>query len=227
MKTEPIKLPPPHALKFFSQQIQGQWGGVPWDQAVSLGDNYWGLSGKLQRFPHPENALLTFAVAGATDCDTDTDGPGGSEKVDPCWQGETSLRYPDGSSCDSRTFPGLVIPPGLNAYGVHIGDFGYVSYGGLYMSIQVYDSGPPNKIGEAAERVGRGLRIIPESVSSHLAAEGGYPGGARYVYAVISGHASGERAEFALVRGQSSHHRILRAFRVRKTDWATRIDGQA
>lgn len=169
-------MPPPHAAKFFSQEVQGQWGGVPWSLASSTDDNFWGLSGKVQVFPNDA------ALAAMTDYDTDTDGPGGSKQVDGCWQGETSLRYRDGSSCDSRTFPGIVIPSGRDGasppfarYGLRIGDFGYVSIGGLYMAVQVYDYGPWNKIGEGAERVGRGLGIIPSDMSSHRAANGGYP----------------------------------------------------
>jgi hypothetical protein len=176
MKTEPSKLPPAHAANLFGADVFGQWGGVPWDKAVSTDDNFWGLSGKIQVFPN--NA----ALAGATDLDTDTDGPGGSTAVDPCWQGQTSLRYPDGSSCDSRQFPGLVIPSGRGGvtppfarFGLRVGDFGYVSYNGLYMAVQVYDYGPWNKIGEGAERIGRGLGIIPPDRSSHRAADGGYP----------------------------------------------------
>lgn len=176
MKTEPIRLPPLHAAKLFGADVQGQWGGVPWSSAQSTDDNFWGLSGKIQIFPGNK------ALAGATDLDTDTDGPGGSRQVDECWQAETSLRYPDGSSCNSRTFPGLVIPSGRDddpppfaKYGLRVGDFGYVSYGGLYMAVQVYDYGPWNKIGEGAERIGRGMGIIPSDMSSHRAANGSYP----------------------------------------------------
>lgn len=175
-----VKLPPPHAERFFGQSPQPMangfaWGGVPWNNALSLPDNYAGLLGRLQRFPHPQNPANSAAIAGMTDLDCDTDGPGGSRKVDPWWRPETSLRYRDGASCDSRKFPGIVIPPPLNKYGLRVGDFGYACYHGLYMSVQVYDYGPDNKIGEAAERVGRGLEIIAATVSSHGAAMGDYP----------------------------------------------------
>lgn len=63
----------------------------------------------------------------------DTDGkPMGARRGDPDWQGETSLRYADGSSLDSDGVPYFVLPlprEWPNKFGIDLGDYAAVLRG--------------------------------------------------------------------------------------------------
>ena len=123
----------------------GHWGGVPWMHGVAHPEPLRGLhGGQVTTFPYAPGR----AVLAVTDSDNDLDGPGGSAQVDPCWQAATSLRYPGGASCNSRVFPGVVISPALEKFGVRLGDFCLVSWNSAVRSAQVYDIGPTRKAGE-------------------------------------------------------------------------------
>lgn len=167
---EPVDLLPAHAAIDLGPTPSGNWGGVPWPRAIIVHDALEGLvNGKAVLFRPGHSALLTVS-----DCDIDTDGPGGSRDVDSCWQGQTSLRYLDGSSCDSRKFPGVVIPPVFRAeYGVNKGDFCLAFWHGAVRSAQVYDFGPPHKDGEISICLGRGLGIVKPTESDHHASTAG------------------------------------------------------
>ena len=97
------------------------------------------------------NAAGDGALIMVTDCDIDTDGPGGSREKDPCWLPDTSLHDAAGKPCDSRTFPGVVVPPEITAtFGVRMGDFAFVFHEDKAVACQVYDGGPRHKIGEVS-----------------------------------------------------------------------------
>lgn len=149
----------------------GAWGGVPWHDGVRTPLALQGLAnGALTVFGYrPHSPVLTV-----TDSDNDLDGPGGSRKVDPCWQGQTSLRFLDGSSCDSRKFPGVVMSPLLEKLGVKLGDFCLVSWNGAVRPAQVYDLGPTRKAGENSICLNRGLGLVSAGKSDRYAAECGH-----------------------------------------------------
>ena len=108
------------------------------------------------------NAGAINAILLVTDADIDSDGPGGSHAKDPCWQGDTSLHDSHGVPCDSRIFPGVVVPPVLTSeLGVRIGDFAVAFYQDKIMPCQVYDSGPRTKIGEISVALAWALGIPP------------------------------------------------------------------
>ena len=149
----------------------GHWGGVPWMHGVLHPEPLRGLNaGHVTTFPYAPGR----AVLAVTDSDNDLDGPGGSAKVDPCWQAATSLRYPGGASCDSRAFPGVVISPVLEKLGVRLGDFCLVSWNGAVRSAQVYDIGPTRKAGENSLFLNRGLGLVPAAWSDRRAALDGH-----------------------------------------------------
>ena len=135
---------------------------IPWDKAKRSVTYYEGLSnGGLAYFNSQTTGLI--AVTAVTDADIDTDGPEGSKIKDRYWQPHTSLRNPDGSSCDSRTFPGVVIPPGMtNEFGVRMGDFALLCLNGREVPAQVYDGGPSTKIGEISFGAAVDLGIYPD-----------------------------------------------------------------
>ncbi len=88
-----------------------------------------------------------------TDADIDTDGPGGSKAKDPTWGKSTSLEVSDGVGCDSRVFPGVVLPPAIRErLGARTGDFGVVFFKDRMAACQVYDSGPPRRSARSASR---------------------------------------------------------------------------
>ena len=145
----------------------GRWGGVPWMHGVTHPEPLQGLrAGHVTTFPYaPGNAVLAV-----TDSDNDLDGPGGSKKVDPCWEPGTSLHRPGGASCDSRAFPGVVISPALERFGIRLGDFCLVAWNGAVRSAQVYDIGPTRKAGENSLFLNRGLGLVPPAWSDRHAA---------------------------------------------------------
>ena len=164
---------PSSALAIFGPATSpdGQWGGVPWMHGVARPETLQGLrGGSVTTFPYAPGG----AVLAVTDSDNDLDGPGGSKKVDPCWEPGTSLRYPGGASCDSRTFPGVVISPALERFGVRLGDFCLVSWNGAVRSAQVYDIGPTRKAGENSLFLNRGLGLVPRPWSDRHAALDGH-----------------------------------------------------
>ena len=108
------------------------------------------------------NAGGVHALIMVTDCDIDTDGPGGSREKDPCWLPRTSLRDAAGTSCNSRTFPGVVLPPEITArFGVRMGDFGFVFHNDKIVACQVYDGGPSEKIGEVSVGLAWAAEVNP------------------------------------------------------------------
>lgn len=116
------------------------------------------------------------AVSTITDADIDTDGPDGGKARDPWWLPNTSLRWPGGASCDSRTFRGVVIPPAFSRdYDVRPGDVAYVCLKDKCLAAQVYDVGPATKIGEISFGLAVDLGIYPDRqpATERRAATGG------------------------------------------------------
>lgn len=148
--------------------------------------------------------LLEFVAPGkpqtilfAADADVDIDGPGGSTEVDPYWQGETSLRWPDGSSVNSREFPGIVLPPPVQKqFGAKLGDFGLVIWAGKLCVAQVYDTGPTRKIGEISIFLARDSGLVKPTTSDHHAAVFGN-GASDMVYIVFPGSGPGHAVQLA------------------------------
>lgn len=147
----------------------GAWGGVPWAAAAKVPMSLQGLTGRAVAVFRPGHRAL-LAV---TDADIDTDGPGGSTQVDRYWQSQTSLRFAGGKSCDSRRFPGVVLPPAFRGYGVRVGDYALAFWRGAIRSAQVYDVGPGSKAGEVSICLARGLGIVTPETSDHQAATNG------------------------------------------------------
>jgi hypothetical protein len=146
---------PDHAQDFFKNW---PWQQATWHPLQLAGLMFDGL------------AAFDGMLLWTTDLDVDTDGPGGSNAVDKYWQGETSLRWPDNSSLDSRQFPGIVVPPALLQFGVKKGDFGFIFWRGQTASFQVYDFGPHDKAGEGSVYLVRAIGGIPSTASDHKAA---------------------------------------------------------
>ena len=97
-----------------------------------------------------------------TDCDIDTDGPGGSREKYPFWLPHTSLRDANNISCNSRTFPGIVVPPEIAAdFNVRMGDYALVFHADKIVPCQVYDGGPRGKIGEVSVGLARAAGVPP------------------------------------------------------------------
>lgn len=100
----------------------------------------------------PDTGLVTFTSKGDCDCD----GPGGSLEMDPDWQPTTSLRWLNPVTkkieyIDSCVVPGVVVPPVIikRTAKIVLGCLCGVSFdGGPWIQGVVYDSGPPDKIGE-------------------------------------------------------------------------------
>lgn len=155
-------------------------------------------------------SALDRALLLTTDLDVDTDGPGGSKENDQYWQAETSLRWPDNSSVDSRQFPGFVIPPALRQFGARMGDFGFSFWKGATASFQIYDFGPATKAGEGSVYLARALGIVPSSASDHKAAAFGnsatdvvsviFPGSAPGTGEKIANHAVSPRLIHKIVQ---------------------------
>jgi len=166
---------------------------LPWDKSEfipvdKLGIQYDGV----RRFllDNGRSAILMTA-----DADIDIDGPGGSTATDKYWLPETSLRWPDGRSCDSRHFPGVVVPGDWKSrFGVLKGDFAYLIYRGIAYPAQVYDFGPTSKVGEVSLALGRLSGIVPPTQSDHSAAT--YGNNAEdVVYLIFQGSGPGHAIE--------------------------------
>jgi hypothetical protein len=111
---------------------------------------------------HGLRTLNGQALVTVTDADIDTDGSGGSKLKDPKWQKGTSLEQSPNVGCDSRTFPGVVLPPAvLNKFNIRMGDYAIVFYKDRMAACQVYDSGPDEKIGEISVGLAWALGIPP------------------------------------------------------------------
>ena len=110
-----------------------------------------------------------------TDADIDTDGPGGSKDIDPSFQPTTSLRFANGSHCNSRIFPGVVCSSRLRErpFGLKMGDFAYITFKGKVVPCQIYDQGPTDKIGEISIFAARQVGGVPNTTSDRAAARGG------------------------------------------------------
>ncbi len=159
---------PNACLPILGPTPNGAMGGVPWTVGVLRALVLKGLRAAASFDTAPGRPLLVV-----TDSDNDLDGPGGYED-DPTGEPHTSLRYPGGTSCDSRTFPGVVMSPALARFGVRVGDFCLVAWQGNYCSAQVYDVGPTRKAGENSLYVNRFLGIVPKNKSDHWAALNGH-----------------------------------------------------
>lgn len=160
---------PPHAQRLLSgfDLVNGVW------QPLTLQGLAFGGVGIVNVFPGPAPAarLLDLkALIATTDFDIDIDGPFGDAVTDPSWQGETSLKTAAGVSCDSRTFPGIVISPALEQFGVRLGDFGFCIWAGHKCCFQVYDIGPLRKAGEGSIFLARETGLVLPSQSDHHAA---------------------------------------------------------
>ena len=160
---------PKHALPFFGPEPQGDWGGVPWAHAQAVTPGMY-LPPRQQPWQN-KLALFTEGIIIVTgNVDDDTDGPGGSTAVDPCWQPQTSLRWPDQSSVNSRTFRGMVMHAVVQLRGAKLGDFGLVCLGGVLHCVQYYDKGPTEKLQEGSEKTLRDTGVIDANQSSRHAA---------------------------------------------------------
>ena len=164
---------PISALPIFgpAQSPDGSWGHVPWDKAVDHAEAMEGLKGgSVAVFGSAPHA----PVLAVTDSDNDLDGPGGSRQIDPDYLPGTALRHADGSFCDSRVFPGVVISPLLEKLGVGLGDFCLAGWGDAVRAAQVYDIGPTRKAGENSVYLNRHLGLILPSQDDHHAARNGH-----------------------------------------------------
>lgn len=144
---------------------------IPWKDAQRSTTTYQGLSKDgISYFEKATGGIA--AVVTITDADIDTDGPGGSKEIDRFWQPHTSLRDEHGDSCNSRKFPGVVIPPGLTReFGIHMGDFALLNWkdkegNQKQVPVQVYDGGPSAKIGEISFAAALALGICKDSTQA-------------------------------------------------------------
>ena len=135
---------------------------IPWDRSRPATGFFKGLvPGGLRLFSNGAGGLR--AVTTITDADIDTDGPGGGKSRDPWWLPQTALRWIGGTSCDSRTFRGVVAPPSFGShYDVRAGDVAYVCWRDRCLATQVYDVGPADKIGEISFGLAVDLGIYPD-----------------------------------------------------------------
>lgn len=157
---------PSHALSVLGPKLFPFWDDAQFstEQFQSL------VYGGVLVFNTPAGTVIAFTA----DADVDTDGPGGNKQVDPWWMPDTALRYVDGTSCNSRTFPGIVTPPGLRReFGMALGDYGFVLWRGALVPVQVYDIGPMRKIGEVSLFTARNSGVAPSSQSDKQAATNG------------------------------------------------------
>lgn len=165
MKTGPYKLPD-HARQYFGSALNGQWGGVPWNDSRRSAMTFAGLAKDWD----PSSAGFQIWMKSGiflieTDADIDFDGPSDEynpaelKRMDKYWQPETSLRTISGKSCDSRKFSGVVLPPYFTALGMRLGDICLVCYNGTIRAAQWYDTGPRNKIGEISYALAGALDI--------------------------------------------------------------------
>jgi hypothetical protein len=154
---------PDHALPLVGLGTGFDWGSAKWIPDALHGDLYGGAA----VFAVPRAVLFTC------DFDIDIDGPGGSLAQDQYWQSDTSLRWPDGTSVNSRLFPGAVIPSAIIELGAKVSDFGFLVRAGRAFAFQVYDTGPRDKIGEGSIYLARKAGLIRPNQSDRMAANVG------------------------------------------------------
>jgi hypothetical protein len=162
---------PAHARAVFKT---GALAGLPWDRATTVKMPLKGMSGgTMIVFENINGGIDAFLMV--TDADIDTDGPGGSKAIDPSFQSTTSLRFANGSHCNSRIFPGVVCSSRLRErpLGLRMGDFAYITFNGNLVACQIYDQGPTDKIGEISIFAARKVGGIRDSMSDRAAAIGG------------------------------------------------------
>jgi hypothetical protein len=162
---------PTHARAVFET---GELAGLPWDRATTVKMRLEGMKdGTMIVFENASGGIDAMLMI--TDADIDTDGPGGSKDVDPHFQKETSLRFANGESCNSRVFPGVVRSRRLleRPFGLKISDFAYITFNGNVVACQIYDQGPDNKIGEISIFAARQVGGIPNTMSDRAAARRG------------------------------------------------------
>lgn len=160
---------PNHAMPFFGPEAGLNWGGVPWQDAALIPARGLNLlqmpwQNQFALFDAAEVLILSGTV------DDDCDGPGGSIQIDPCYQPDTSLRWPDGESIDSRQFRGMVMHKTVEDHGGELGDFGLVCWGGVIHAVQYYDLGPLRKLQEGSEKILRDTGVIHIGQTSRHAA---------------------------------------------------------
>ena len=160
---------PNHAMPFFGPEAGLNWGGVPWNKAALVSPR--GLN--LIQMPWRNQFALwedasVLILSGSVD--DDCDGPGGSTQIDPCYQPDTSLRWPDGGSIDLRQFRGMVMHAAVEDHGGELGDFGLSCWDGVIHAVQYADLGPTRKLQEGSEKILRDTGVIAPGQSSRHAA---------------------------------------------------------
>lgn len=135
----------------------------------------------------------------------DNDGTNDADH-DPSHENETSLRWPDGRSCDAYSVYGFVISLALyKLIGAKPGDYGYVGYKGLIVPAQYFDSGNTDEVGEISVALAKALKI-PASPISGGAPDGVgftiFPGSGPGVAVLRSTQESGAAVALAKVRGK-------------------------
>lgn len=166
---------PDHARQFLGSARTGDmWGGVPWNRSERESHNLAGIAtGGLQSFSDGPG-LPVKALFWESDCDIDYDGPSpiltNAEllKHDKYWLPATTLQWAkpwkaaNGQMvchCDSRTFRGVVMPPQWKMFGLRMGDFCLVCYGGHIEAGQLYDIGPRAKGGEVSHAMAGAIGV--------------------------------------------------------------------
>ena len=159
---------PSHARAVFQT---GMLAGLPWERATTVRMPLAGMKdGTMIVFTNDRDVIDALVMI--TDADIDTDGPGGSKAVDPFFGPHTSLKFEDGSDCNSRQFPGVVRSRHLleAPFGLKMGDFAYITFNGNVVPCQIYDEGPDSKIGEISIFAARQVGGIPQNMPEHRAA---------------------------------------------------------
>jgi hypothetical protein len=162
---------PSHAKAVFQT---GLLAGLPWERATTVRMPLSGMKdGTMIIFKNDRDVIDAFIMI--TDADIDTDGPGGSKASDPTFGPHTSLRFADGSDCNSRQFPGVVRSRHLleAPFGLKMGDSAYITFNGKVVACQIYDEGPDSKIGEISIFAARQVGGIPQTMPEHRAAVAG------------------------------------------------------
>jgi hypothetical protein len=162
---------PAHAKAVFQT---GELAGLPWHRATTVRMPLKGMKdGTMIVFKNDRSIIDAFVMI--TDADIDTDGPGGSKAIDPTFGPHTSLKFIDGSDCNSRIFPGIVRSRRLleAPFGLKKGDFAYITFKGNVVACQIYDQGPDDKIGEISIFAARQVGGIAKDMPEHQAARFG------------------------------------------------------
>jgi len=159
---------PSHARTVFQT---GELAGLPWKRATTVRMPLTGMKDGTMIVFNNDRGIIDALVM-ITGANIDTDGPGGSKAIDPDFGPHTSLKFEDGSDCNSRFFPGVVRSRHLleAPFGLKMGDFAYVTFNGNVVACQIYDQGPDNKIGEISIFTARQVGGIPQNMPEHRAA---------------------------------------------------------